>query len=382
MRQQGLTYLLNQNYYFYSKNNLQLEVLKIINESNKIAQVVDQVVTSIISFSLIFIGSAVYLFFIKTKLTLYLLLASVVFIIPLGLLLFYTLKSKRRLIDKTYLKNHNLVNHLNNFNLIKANGTENFELQNFQQTKLSSEDKKTVSVSALLMTVVILLLMTLQISIIILVAFLYPNDYIFLNLILPIYLMVVINLLTPIIQTIRIIPHYLDAVTGFNKLSFYLNKQEPADLSFGEKTIAAIASIEFKNVSFTYQDEVNTKVLTDLNLKFEKNNLYIINEQNAYGKSTIFKLLLNFVKPDTGQILVNQQFLIKDLDKSSYLSKVAYLDQNKLLFNCSVLENILYTSLAINQTSLLEALTFIDFLPKIYKLNKLKTFYYSFKLPI
>jgi ATPase subunit of ABC transporter with duplicated ATPase domains len=58
--------------------------------------------------------------------------------------------------------------------------------------------------------------------------------------------------------------------------------------------------IRFDNVSFTYGDK--KEILNEANFTVRKNSIVTIIGQNGAGKSTIFKLLLGKLKPQSGKI--------------------------------------------------------------------------------
>ncbi len=87
--------------------------------------------------------------------------------------------------------------------------------------------------------------------------------------------------------------------------------------------------IEFKNVSYSY-DYLNT-VIKDLSFKLTIGNLFIFTGENGVGKSTLTKLILGFLTPDDGYITYNNK---------SKLKKISLISDNSLLFNYSVLSNI------------------------------------------
>ncbi|HKR60487.1 MAG TPA: ATP-binding cassette domain-containing protein, partial [Pyrinomonadaceae bacterium] len=61
-------------------------------------------------------------------------------------------------------------------------------------------------------------------------------------------------------------------------------------------------AIEFQNVSFSYDED---KVLDNLSFKVGKGEIKIILSGSGAGKSTILKLILGLLKPDSGQIFID-----------------------------------------------------------------------------
>jgi len=65
--------------------------------------------------------------------------------------------------------------------------------------------------------------------------------------------------------------------------------------------------IRFDNVSFNYGDKV---ILKDTSFSVRKNSKITIMGQNGAGKSTIFKMIMGSLKPDKGNIFINQNLKI------------------------------------------------------------------------
>src|ERR1041385_7087009 len=64
----------------------------------------------------------------------------------------------------------------------------------------------------------------------------------------------------------------------------------------------AIPAIEFRNVVLAFDDRV---ILNDLSFKVMKGETKIILGGSGGGKSTIIKLVLGLLKPDSGTVLVD-----------------------------------------------------------------------------
>lgn len=105
----------------------------------------------------------------------------------------------------------------------------------------------------------------------------------------------------------------------------------------GSDAGSKIESIEFKNVSFKYDEK---PVVENLSFKLEGNKTYALVGYNGAGKSTIIKLLMRFYDPDEGEILLNGHN-IKEYNLSSYRNLFATAFQDHMLFSATVKENIM-----------------------------------------
>lgn len=104
--------------------------------------------------------------------------------------------------------------------------------------------------------------------------------------------------------------------------------------------LGRIESIQYKNVTFSY-NTVGKCILKEADLKIKRGEKIGIVGESGAGKSTILRLLLRFWKPDSGEILINEEsidrYRINDLR-----SKIAMLEQSTFLFNSSIAENIAF----------------------------------------
>jgi len=97
--------------------------------------------------------------------------------------------------------------------------------------------------------------------------------------------------------------------------------------------------IEFKNVSFSYPNKPNKKVLDNFNLKIKRNQINALVGPNGSGKSTCVALLLRFYDVDSGQITLDNVD-IKDLNVSWLRSIIGLVSKDTVVFNWSIKENI------------------------------------------
>ncbi len=104
------------------------------------------------------------------------------------------------------------------------------------------------------------------------------------------------------------------------------------------KACGPIRSIRFEHISFSYPGS-GKEVLRDFDLDVgEREKIGIVGE-SGIGKSTVLRLLLRFWNPCRGRILVNG-IPIQELSLEELYSRIAVLEQDTFLFNCSIADNI------------------------------------------
>lgn len=95
-------------------------------------------------------------------------------------------------------------------------------------------------------------------------------------------------------------------------------------------------SIEFKNVSFSYQDK---PILKNINLTVKKGETVALVGASGAGKSTMADLIPRFHDVSSGELLIDG-INIKDYSLSSLRNKISIVTQEPILFNDTVANNI------------------------------------------
>ena len=108
------------------------------------------------------------------------------------------------------------------------------------------------------------------------------------------------------------------------------------DFVYGNKTSSDV-EIEFKNVSFSYEDE---NVLDDISFKVNKGERVALVGSSGSGKTTIARLAARFYDIKTGEIYIGG-INIKDFEKEALMRKIAFVFQNSKLFKMSLRDNLL-----------------------------------------
>ncbi len=123
-----------------------------------------------------------------------------------------------------------------------------------------------------------------------------------------------------------------------NNLRSFLEYQEtiPEDQD-GEMPDPEFRSLEFRNVSFSYQEE---RTIRDLSFKITKGQTAALVGHNGAGKTTIIKLMLRLYDPTEGVILYNDRD-IREYNLKAYRELFAATFQDFQIFGMTVKENVL-----------------------------------------
>lgn len=85
-----------------------------------------------------------------------------------------------------------------------------------------------------------------------------------------------------------------------------------------------MAYLEFRNIQLNYQQQT---IFSDFNLKIERNEKTLFCAPSGRGKTSLVKMLLGFVVPDRGEILVDGITLTGET-VNQIRSKISYVSQD------------------------------------------------------
>ena len=102
--------------------------------------------------------------------------------------------------------------------------------------------------------------------------------------------------------------------------------------------------IVLRNISYFYPGS-NNKVLKNASLKISKGDTIGIIGETGSGKSTLIDLIMGFIKPQDGEVLINEIDISKSINEDTLIKwrkSIAHVPQEPFLINASIIENIAY----------------------------------------
>jgi subfamily B ATP-binding cassette protein MsbA len=115
------------------------------------------------------------------------------------------------------------------------------------------------------------------------------------------------------------------------------------------------ATIEFKNINFTYPD--GTHALTNLSTKIEGGTKVGLVGVSGSGKTTFLNLIPRFYHLKDGSILIDNQN-INDINLNSLRKEISLVSQDVTLFDDTIRANILYGNATASNEEIIEACKF------------------------
>ncbi len=187
-----------------------------------------------------------------------------------------------------------------------------------------------------------------------------------------VYLMIVSQILTPAKGISKALYSIQKGAASIERIEMILD----ADEKIIEKPDAISKkefkeSIEYRNVSFRYEDD---NVLKNISLEIPHGNTYALVGSSGSGKTTMANLLPRFYDVNEGQIVIDG-IPLKDLVISDVRGLMGIVTQDPILFNGTIADNIAFGSMSADKNDIeaaakvANAHNFILGLPKGYDTN-------------
>lgn len=130
--------------------------------------------------------------------------------------------------------------------------------------------------------------------------------------------------------------YHFQANQVVDKLETLFEDMQKDNIVHGEVETFDHFEIEFRNVSFRYEQEY---VLQNLSFHLKQNKTYALVGSSGSGKSTIAKLISGFYKVDEGSVAIGGRN-IEEYSQEALMKHIAFVFQNAKLFKKTIFENV------------------------------------------
>ena len=115
-------------------------------------------------------------------------------------------------------------------------------------------------------------------------------------------------------------------------------------------------NIEFKNVGYKYPT-TEAQAVKNINISIKGGSTVALVGHSGAGKSTIINLLPRFYDPQEGEIIIDEQDIIK-VKLSSLRKNISMVSQDIILFDDTVHANIKYAKMDASEEEITKACEF------------------------
>ncbi|MBE6730583.1 MAG: ABC transporter ATP-binding protein [Ruminococcaceae bacterium] len=158
--------------------------------------------------------------------------------------------------------------------------------------------------------------------------------------------------INPVNTLIGFVEQYQNGTTGFKRFLEIMDEKPEEESPTAKPLTDVRGDIEFKNVSFRYNDE--REVLDNVSLKVNKGEIFALVGPSGGGKTTICHLIPAFYKIQEGEILIDGKN-VNDITLESLRKNIGIVQQDVFLFNGTIRDNILYGKLDATDEEVYEA---------------------------
>ena len=156
----------------------------------------------------------------------------------------------------------------------------------------------------------------------------------------------------PVMTLINFMEQFENGITGFERFCEIMDEKPETDRSDAKDAGQLEGHIEFRNVSYAYDEDKN--VLRNVDLDITKGKTFALVGPSGGGKTTICHLIPHFYDVMSGEILLDGKE-IHSLTLESVRRNIGIVQQDIYLFNDSIRENIRYGKLDATDEEIIQA---------------------------
>ncbi len=323
---------------FYKKNRTGDLMNRISEDVSKVRMYFGPAIMYSLNMVVLFVIAIVKMFNIDTALTLYTLAP-----LPILSISIYTLS---RIINK---RSTTALEHLSKLtassqetfsgiSIVKSYVLEPKAMQDFGALTLRTKQKniRLYEAQALFFPLMILLIGISNIMVIYIGGMRYIEGDIKIGVIAEFIMYV--NMLTWPVAVVGWVTSIIQQAEASQKRINEFLKHKPEIVNYVDKETPIEGTIEFKNVTFTY-DDTNITAINNFSFKVKKGETLAILGNTGSGKSSIINLICRLYDPQDGKVLIDNTD-VKDLNLDSVRQSIGFVPQESFLFSDTIKNNI------------------------------------------
>ena len=345
IRNQLFRHILNQSAGFFSRRTTGALMSRITNDVNQVQQAVSETIGDLIRESLSLIGYAAVMFWVDFRLALVCVTGAPVVVYPLVRLGQRVRRSTRRGQQELEHLSHVTAEAFTGHRIVKAFGAEAREERRFKEAsqRLYRTNLKITSTVALLPP-----LMEFLGGFGVIGLMWYGSSKISSNppqMTQGDFLMFVVAafmMYTPVRKLSRVNANLQQAIAASERIFEMLDTDSEVKDRVGARPLPPLRhGIEFRRVSFEYDDGSDDYVLRDVSFSVRAGQILAIVGLSGAGKTTLVNLIPRFYDVASGGIFVDGQD-VRDVNLASLRAQIGIVTQDTVLFDETIAANIAY----------------------------------------
>jgi ATP-binding cassette, subfamily B, bacterial MsbA len=353
IRNQLFRHILDQSAAFFSRRSTGQLMSRITHDVAQVQQAVSETVGDLLREGLALVGYAALLFYWDHKLALLCFTSAPIVVYPLVRLGHRVRRSTRRSQEEVEHLSHIAAESFTGHRIVKAFGAESHEAQRFQRASeiLYRTNLKITSTVAVLPP-----LMEFLGGLAVVGLIWYGSRSIgagamtqgsFLAFIFAAFMMY-----TPIKKLSRVNANLQQAMAASERIFDMLDTHtEVRERPQARPLLPLRDSVEFRRVSFGYDDGDGTPILRDVSFRVRRGQIVAIVGLSGAGKTTLVNLIPRFYDVTGGAVLVDGVD-IRDVTLRSLRAQVGIVTQETVLFDDTIAVNIAYGTPAASRSEI------------------------------
>lgn len=166
------------------------------------------------------------------------------------------------------------------------------------------------------------------------------------------FLQLVNKIQQPVAQLIRVAPTLISTISAVERIMELEALEHESCLT--QEHVTGDITLEMNHVTFAYKEQQN--VIENFNLKLHTGNTAAIVGPTGSGKTTILRLLLGFIKPTEGNMVMRTQHGSSIEISCQTRCNFVYVPQGNALFSGTIRDNLLIGNEQATDAQLITAL--------------------------
>lgn len=324
---------------FYKKNRTGDLMNRISEDVSKVRMYFGPAIMYSINMITLFIIVISYMVQIDSTLTLYTLLPLPILSVSIYILS-RVINNRSRIVLEYLSKLTTFTQEFfSGINVIKAYSIEKYSFKDFDDLANESKEKNIslYKAQALFFPLMVLLIGASNILVIYIGGMRYINGQIESFGVIAEFI-IYVNMLTWPVAVVGWVTSIVQQAEASQKRINEFLKVEPEVQNLIGNPTSIEGKIEFKNVSFTY-DDTNIEALKNISFSIEKGKTLAILGKTGSGKSTIANIIARLYDIKIGEVLIDNKH-IKDINLNDLRENIGFVPQEAFLFSDSIKNNI------------------------------------------